>query len=301
MWTAQRAPKPLAADALAEDADDDVDLNEFRDVEQDYYAAARLQAVARGRSDRRSLAKAGEAEAKVKCTSMQMSPPPQCNETTSVHPPLSRAMASSGVPRPCSPSSEYSRFPKMHERSPQHFVPVSKAQERFWGSTQASPSGVSRPGSPSSQYSRFPKKTERSPQHYIPVSKAQDQERFGGSPQASLAKVASSRLTKVEADLASVFKNLEQDMSENLVVPNVHSSKPAGRARGVGMNWLVSLQSNPVYRTCVRPCAPRSQCRERWSHHQPRRRQGGRRRHRHVLVGMRCRGYSRRRQRHLPL
>ena len=248
MWTRARARAPadalaagaLAADALAEDADDDVDLNEFRDVEQDYYAAARLQAVARGRSDRRSLAKAGEAEAKVKCTSMQMSPPPQCNETTSVHPPLSRAMASSGVPRPCSPSSEYSRFPKMHERSPQHFVPVSKAQERFWGSTQASPSGVSRPGSPSSQYSRFPKKTERSPQHYIPVSKAQDQERFGGSPQASLAKVASSRLTKVEADLASVFKNLEQDMSENLVVPNVHSSKPAGRARGVGMNWLVS-------------------------------------------------------------
>ena len=231
MWT--RAPKPT----LAEDADDDVDLNEFRDVEQDYYAAARLQALARGRSDRRSLAKAGEAEAKVKCI-RDASSPPQCNETTSVHPPLSRAMASSGVPRPCSPSSEYSRFPKMHERSPQHFVPVSKAQERFGGSTQASPSGVSRPGSPSSQYLRFPKKTERSPQHYIPVSKAQ--ERFWGSPQASLAKVASSRLTKVEADLASVFKNLEQDMSENLVVPNVHSSKPAGRARGVGMNWLVN-------------------------------------------------------------
>ena len=75
MWTRAAAPKPT----LAEDADDDVDLNEFRDVEQDYYAAARLQAVARGRSDRRSLSKAGEAEAKVKCTHLN---------ATSVHSPL---------------------------------------------------------------------------------------------------------------------------------------------------------------------------------------------------------------------
>lgn len=83
-----------------------------------------------------------------------------------------------------------------------------------------------RVGSPSSQYSRFPKKThERSPQHFVPVSKAQ--ERFWGSPQASLAKVAGSRLTKIEADLGSMFKNLEQDLSEIVVVPNVHSSKPS--------------------------------------------------------------------------
>ena len=241
MWT---PPRAFTADAHAEYADEDVDLNEFRDVEQDYYAAARLQAVARGRSDRRSLAKAGEGEAKVKTPLPTIkhtydASPPRRNETTSVHPPLSRAKASSGVPRPAgSPSSEYSRFPKTHERSPQHFVPDSKAQERFWGSTQASPSGVSKPGSPSSEYSRFPKKTERSPQHYIPVSKAQ--ERFWGRPQVSLAKVAGSRLTKVEADLVSVFTNLEPEMPENLVVPNAHSSKPAGRARGVGMQWLVN-------------------------------------------------------------
>ena len=225
MWT---PPRAFTADAHAEYADEDVDLNEFRDVEQDYYAAARLQAVARGRSDRRSLAKAGEGEAKVKtqlpAKRTYGASPPRSNGMTSVH--------------PGSPSSEYSRFPKTHERSPQHFVPDSKAQERFWGSTQASPSGVSRPGSPSSQYSRFPKKTERSPQHYIPVSKAQ--ERFWGRPQVSLAKVAGSRLTKVEADLVSVFKNLEPDMSENLVVPNAQSSRPAGRARGVGMQWLVN-------------------------------------------------------------
>jgi hypothetical protein len=226
MWTPPRAG--VTADAHAEYADDDVDLNEFRDVEQDYYAAARLQAVARGRSDRRSLAKAGEGEAKVKtqlpAKRTYGASPPRSNGMTSVH--------------PGSPSSEYSRFPKTHERSPQHFVPDSKAQERFWGSTQASPSGVSKPGSPSSEYSRFPKKTERSPQHYIPVSKAQ--ERFWGRPQVSLAKVAGSRLTKVEADLVSVFKNLEPEMPENLVVPNAHSSKPAGRARGVGMQWLVN-------------------------------------------------------------
>ena len=97
-----------------------------------------------------------------------------------------------------------------------------------------------RVGSPSSsEYSRFPKKThERSPQHFVPVSKAQ--ERFWGRPQVSLAKVAGSRLTKVEADLVSVFTNLEPEMPENLVVPNAHSSKPAGRARGVGMQWLVN-------------------------------------------------------------
>jgi hypothetical protein len=196
MWT---PPRAFTADAHAEYADEDVDLNEFRDVEQDYYAAARLQAVARGRSDRRSLAKAGEGEAKVKTPLPTIkhtydASPPRRNETTSVHPPLSRAKASSGVPRPAgSPSSEYSRFPKTHERSPQHFVPDSKAQERFWG-----------------------------------------------RPQVSLAKVAGSRLTKVEADLVSVFKNLEPEMPESLVVPNAHSSKPAGRARGVGMQWLVN-------------------------------------------------------------
>ena len=88
-----------------------------------------------------------------------------------------------------------------------------------------------RAGSPSSsEYSRFPKKThERSPQHFVPVSKAQ--ERFWGSPQASLANVAGSRLTKNEAGLGSAFKNLEQDLSETVseivIVPNVHSSKPA--------------------------------------------------------------------------
>ena len=174
----------VTADAHAEYADDDVDLNEFRDVEQDYYAAARLQAVARGRSDRRSLAKAGEGEAKVKT---QL---PAIKRTYGASPPRSNGMTSV---HPGSPSSEYSRFPKTHERSPQHFVPDSKAQERFWG-----------------------------------------------RPQVSLAKVAGSRLTKVEADLVSVFKNLEPEMPESLVVPNAHSSKPAGRARGVGMQWLVN-------------------------------------------------------------
>ena len=78
----------------------------------------------------------------------------------------------------------------------------------------------------SSQYSRFPKKThERSPQHFVPVSKAQ--ERFWGSPQASLANVACSMLSKNDAGLGSAFKNLEQDLSEIVIVPNVHSSKPA--------------------------------------------------------------------------